>query len=127
MTSNQSIIQKSIAILSIFIMLLVAPAIFYDFLIFAYACVILFAIVRWKLAENNRITTPNLIIKWLFKGIFIYWGIIFGAGGNHYSTVFSSQYPLLSIFLNAVGFVFVYDILRFFNKIETKSKTPSGN
>lgn len=127
MNIPQPIIQKATALISIFIMFLVAQALFYDVLVLAYGVAILYSIVRWKLAENNCITVPNTVIKWLFKAIFLYWGIMFGAGGNHYSTIIGTKSPIAGIILNIVGFLFVYDILRFFNKIEVRQYIAPNN
>ena len=110
--------DKAIAIASIAFMLIAASSVLFDRLLVAYSIALIYAIVRWKISEQQGLIVKENYVKWLLRAFIVICCVILGAGGSGFSSAFEKSSPLISGLINLLGFVFAYDIGRYFNKIK---------
>lgn len=111
--------QKLVAVASIGLMLLASSALLYDRLLFAYAISLVYAVVRWKFAENGKILVSTVLVKWLLRCFIVISCILFAAGGGALGEYFK-KYEFGAGISALIGFAFAYDIGRFLKKITLK-------
>lgn len=111
--------KKVVAIASIGAMLLASSAVLFDRLLVAYAISLAYAIVRWKLCEHGKMQVSNDLTKWALKAFIVICCFLFAAGGGAFGQMFKLKHELLPGVIAFLGFVFAYDIGRYFKRITT--------
>ena len=114
--------DKAIAISSIIFMLFAASAVLFDRLLFAYGIALIYAVVRWKISEQQGLVVKSDATKWALRIFVVICCVIFAAGGGSFSSAFERSNPLFQGIFALLGFSFAYDIGRYFNKIVVEEK-----
>ncbi|MEN9879715.1 MAG: hypothetical protein RIQ55_361 [Pseudomonadota bacterium] len=111
--------KRLVAVASISFMLVASCALLFDRLIIAYAISLMYAVVRWKFAENGEMLVSNSFAKWALRCFVAICCVLFAAGGSAFGEGFR-KYELVPGIMAFVGFAFAYDIGRFFGKVNVK-------
>jgi hypothetical protein len=117
--------DKIIAVSSIGFMLFAASAVLFDRLLLAYAIALVYAIVRWKISEQNGLVVKSETAKWCVRIFIVICCVLFAAGGGHFSSIFEGRNPAMQGAFAFIGFAFAYDIGRFFSRVVKSGKSGS--